>query len=292
MSYREHAPPAALAPWLECVWERRGDGAPVRVLPDGCVDVVWTEGDDTLIVGANTSAFIVPLAPGTRVAGARFAPGAGPALLGLAAEELRDAKVAIEEVRAGDGARLAAQLDSHADPASGLVEWLSTVARDAPRPDPVVRAVVDSLRHGPTDTPLSVGRLAEQLALSERQLRRRVAAAVGYGPKLLVRVLRLYRALDAARAGDELARVAADAGYADQAHFANECRELAGAPATVLLQTWTERDRFLQDGARGERDHARHDYPTTNAHARLGDRVRGRSPGSERLLPADVRPAR
>jgi AraC-like DNA-binding protein len=76
--------------------------------------------------------------------------------------------------------------------------------------------------------------LAGELGVSSRQLRRRCEAAVGYGPKQLARVLRLQRALAAARAGEELAAVAAGAGYADQAHFAHECRELAGVPATAL----------------------------------------------------------
>jgi AraC-like DNA-binding protein len=61
-----------------------------------------------------------------------------------------------------------------------------------------------------------------------------VRAGVGYGPKLLARVLRLQRALRAARAGEELAWAALEAGYADQAHFAHECRALAGVPAGVI----------------------------------------------------------
>ena len=73
--------------------------------------------------------------------------------------------------------------------------------------------------------------------MSERQLRRRVSAAVGYGPKRLARVLRLGAALQAARTGRELAEVAIDAGYADQAHFANDCRALAGVPPSWLLET-------------------------------------------------------
>jgi AraC-like DNA-binding protein len=66
-----------------------------------------------------------------------------------------------------------------------------------------------------------------------------VVAAVGYGPKRLARILRLQRALGAATAphpeGRSLARVAAEAGYADQAHFSNECLALAGAPPRDLL---------------------------------------------------------
>ena len=42
-------------------------------------------------------------------------------------------------------------------------------------------------------------RSAHELGVSERQLRRRFAEAVGYGPKTLARVLRFQRFLDAAR---------------------------------------------------------------------------------------------
>ena len=101
--------------------------------------------------------------------------------------------------------------------------WLVAALRDQARrsvaPDPLVRAAVGRLR----DPRTRVEALADELAVSARQLRRRFEAAVGYGPKRLARVLRLERALAAARAGDELAQAAAAAGYADQAHFAHDC---------------------------------------------------------------------
>ncbi len=80
--------------------------------------------------------------------------------------------------------------------------------------------------------------VAGDLAISERQLRRRVTAAVGYGPKRLARVLRLRRALTAAEKGAGLARAALGAGYADQAHFANDCRELAGVAPSVMADSF------------------------------------------------------
>lgn len=232
MSYREHAPPSALAPWLACTWERSaGDGLPVRVLPDGCVDVVWTEGGGTQIVGANTTAFVVSLGAGRRVVGARLRPGAAPGLLGVAGEAVRDARVPVAEVWGSDGLRLARTLDEHADPVGGLRAALLARAARAERPDLLVdEAVARLARRGTV-----VARLAGELGVSERQLRRRVSAAVGYGPKRLARVLRLERALTAARAGDELARVAVEAGYADQAHFTNDCRALAGVPPSAAL---------------------------------------------------------
>lgn len=232
MSYREHVPPAGLAPWLACTWERQADGrAPVRVVPDGCIDVVWIEGAGTHIVGANTTAFLVPFAAATHVIGARLRPGAAPALLGVAGDAVRDARVPLEQVWGSDGARLASSLDDAADPLQLLRAGLLARAARAEPPDPLVRHAVTRL--GRPDVVVTA--LARELAVSERQLRRRVAAAVGYGPKRLARVLRLGRALQAASAGDDLARVALDAGYADQAHFANDCRALAGVPPSVVL---------------------------------------------------------
>ncbi|WTA56849.1 helix-turn-helix domain-containing protein [Kitasatospora purpeofusca] len=92
--------------------------------------------------------------------------------------------------------------------------------------------------------------LATELGLSERQLRRRVTDAVGYGPKTLHAVLRFRRALARARSGGGggggdggggagavpgLAAVAAQAGYADQAHLTREVRRWSGVSPTVLL---------------------------------------------------------
>jgi AraC-like DNA-binding protein len=52
---------------------------------------------------------------------------------------------------------------------------------------------------------------------------------------VLQRVLRFDRAVRMARRGTELASVAYETGYADQAHLAREVRALAGVPMTTLL---------------------------------------------------------
>jgi AraC-like DNA-binding protein len=219
-TYREHAPPAELAPWLECIWERRGEpGPPVRVLPDGCIDVLWLESEGTCLVGPNTTAFLTQPALGAHVVGARFHPGAAPALLGVSAEELLDARVPFP-----------LPLDCPPD-AGRLARLLVDRLGGASLPDPLVQETTRRL----TRPRVEIAALATDLGVSERQLRRRVTEAVGYGPKRLARVLRLLRAVDEARSGGELARVALDAGYADQAHFAHECRELAGVSPSRLI---------------------------------------------------------
>jgi len=88
------------------------------------------------------------------------------------------------------------------------------------------------------------------LALSERQLRRRFLDAVGYGPKTLARILRFQRFLALAKPGENLAALAYEAGYADQAHLTRECRRLGARTPAELVAAGAapagERVRFVQ----------------------------------------------
>ncbi len=225
--YRERA---ALTSPGAVVWsrERAADAAgDVRVLPDGCMDLIWADGA-LLVAGPDTTAKVVHGRAGDSYVGLRFSSGTGPGVLGVPARELRDLRVPLQAVWPQQRAReLAERIGEATDRAAAL----EAVAAAGPaRPDRVAEGVLRGLRHG-----MSVARLAQELAVSERQLRRRCLDAFGYGPKTLDRVLRLERALGPARAGVPFAEVALRAGYADQAHLAREVRALAGVPLGRLL---------------------------------------------------------
>jgi AraC-like DNA-binding protein len=234
-SYVEHRPRGAER-WIECVWERSGGarGALARVIPDGCMDLVWSHESGLLVVGANTSAFLAELAPDSSALGVRMHPGCAPPLLGVSAEELRDGRAPGGPLWDGVGARLEHELEVAPDSATRralLIGALQARGRAAPSPDPLVRGLVGRLVARPGER---LRPLARDLGVSERQLRRRVISQVGYGPKRLGRVLRLRRALADVQAGADLAEAAFGAGYADQAHFTNDCGELAGATPAAL----------------------------------------------------------
>jgi AraC-like DNA-binding protein len=237
VSYREFPVGAVLEPWAECLWVRVGSGerdAYARIVPDGCMDLLWSERGGLAVVGANTTAFVSPLMPGDSVLGVRLHPGAAPPLLGIPAPELLDGRVPAAALWGAAGARLEQALYEAPDVrerARLLVGFLSTRAERSPAPDSLVRAAAARLGRA------QVSEVADELAISERHLRRLVIAEVGYGPKRLGRVLRLRRALARVRAGFELAEVAFDSGYADQAHFANDCRALAGVSPSVFSKT-------------------------------------------------------
>ncbi|MFF5104336.1 helix-turn-helix domain-containing protein [Streptomyces sp. NPDC000134] len=212
------------------VWTTVPDGTGTgRVLPDGCMDLLWNEGR-LLVAGPDTRAYLPGGADG-RWAGVRFFPGTAPALLGAPAHELRDRRVDLAGLwPAGEVRRLAARIDAAPDPARALEDLALSRAADAGPPDPLTRRIVAALAEG-----RPVARTADGLGLSARALHRRSLAAFGYGPKTLARVLRLQRALALARTGVPLAETAARTGYADQAHLTRDVRALTGLTPTELL---------------------------------------------------------
>jgi AraC-like DNA-binding protein len=206
------------------------------VLPDGCTDLIWTQGRGTSVAGPDTGPVRTTMAAGTVIVGARFRPSAGGPALGMPLSELRDQRVDLADLRPADARRLSATLD----PAIAADRLLDVTGA---RPDLAV-ARAARLLHDPRARAEDV---ADDIGLSLRQLRRRCHDAVGYGPKTLQRVLRFRRFVsridalppdpaDADLPGPDLASLAAQAGYADQAHLTRECGRLAGLTPAALAR--------------------------------------------------------
>jgi AraC-like DNA-binding protein len=158
----------------------------------------------------------------------------------MPASELLDVHVRLEELLGREASELAERLgESDGDEeAFGVIEG-AIGSRIEEAPDPLVLAATRRLGFPGS----RVDQLAESLGISDRQLRRRFHQAVGYGPKTLDRVLRFRRLVaqaGAVAAGEsDLARVAADLGYADQAHMNRDCLRLSGLTPTALVTLWT-----------------------------------------------------
>lgn len=239
-TYRERPSAAVLAADVVCTWTQRvapGPGHHVqRVVPDGCIDVIWRDGR-LEVAGPDTAPVLAVLTPGDTVVGVRFRPGHAPGYLGIAACELADARVALGELWGTDASRLADRLArAHdSDEAERILE--RAVAARAPSTsllDPIADAAAQLL-DGPDAA--RVADVAPRLGLSERQLHRRCTSAFGYGPKTLARILRFQRFIRAARRtpSASYARLAAECGYADEAHLARDCRALGGVTPGQLV---------------------------------------------------------
>lgn len=162
-------------------------------------------------------------------------PPAFRALFGAPAGELAERTVALEDLL-GPGAALLAERLADAPDAGArfavLDEVLLAAARRAPppaRPD-IERAWALLRRSGGR---MRIEALADALGCSRRHLAKRFAEEVGAPPKLAARLMR-FEAVRARLGSVPLARLAAEHGFADQAHLAREFRELAGRSPTAF----------------------------------------------------------
>ena len=100
-----------------------------------------------------------------------------------------------------------------------------------------------------TDTggTLRVEELAREVGWSRRHLTEKFRAETGLGLKAAARVIRFEAACDRLLAPDHpsLAQVAAEGGYADQAHLSRDFRDLAGEPATTWLSPRLTNDTLV-----------------------------------------------
>jgi len=258
--YREWAPHASLQGHVRCLWINDLSGSRsewLQVVPDGCVDIVWT-GETLCVAGPDTRPILTRMQCGAIVVGVRFHPGAASAWLGQPLRETVNVRVPLAEFWRDDAARLldraapgrsAEQLA--ADLEALLVGRLAAVGLADPQIAFLRRAAGDNCM----TTGLRLDQLAAHVGLSERTLRRRCLDAFGYGFKTLDRVLRFQRffRLAARLEKHNLADMAARAGYADQAHMTREVRRMSGATAGEFVGQAEQIGRFVQDSRRRTR---------------------------------------
>lgn len=250
MTYLERAPHPLLRPYVDRFWWRvASDSSSIgnasddtaRILPDGCSDVLvdLTRGSAS-VVGAMTRATVVASPASLSLAAVRFRPGAAMFLLGVAADELTDARVPVEELPAP---WLRTCRREHASPAvavAAIERLLLERLGAAPPPDPSRRRVAQAVRTLLLSPSTPIQELAGDLGWTRQHLRRVFRQHVGIGPKELARIGRLQRAVHRLQSapGIDIARVALELGYFDQAHMARDFRELAGVtPATARSAT-------------------------------------------------------
>ncbi len=211
------------------LWHRVTDGRVGRVVPDGCMDLMWF--DDRLVVaGPDTVVHLSEPSVGSVVTGLRLGPGWGPRVFGVPASELRDQRADLDAVWPVAEVRALSEAVALAGHRGQALESIASARLAGSGPQPIVLDIARRLGQGD-----SVDEVARAVGLSSRQLRRASHDAFGYGPKTLARVLRLQSALDLVRSGRPPAGAAASAGYFDQAHLAREVRGLTGTTLRELM---------------------------------------------------------
>jgi AraC-like DNA-binding protein len=209
-------------------------GRSLQRLPDGRTTLVLRVGEgerqgDLTVAGPRTRALFKNSTGHARVVVLRLKPGWSAPLLGVPANALTDRYVPLQDIWGDAGGDLCLELLA----ARSLPELLDRLARAItarsdqtfePASARLARRAARLLEAGE----VRVEAVAKQLGVTSRHLRRAFTESVGIGPKDFARAVRLQRAVQLAATSDGWVRIAAAAGYYDQAHLIADFRELVG----------------------------------------------------------------
>ncbi|MFJ8628256.1 DUF6597 domain-containing transcriptional factor [Kitasatospora sp. NPDC093550] len=234
ISVERLVPEPGVARFVEYYWLVRWDlrGLPPyeqKVLAHPHVHLVF-EAPRARVYGVDRALFVRRLEGAGHVLGVRFRAGAFRPFAGRPVISLADRSVPAADYFGPAVDRLTPLLLSgdQGGPAALADAFLRS---RLPEPDPVadeVAAMVDRI----TGTPdlRRVDDLAEEFGLGVRRLQRLFAEYVGASPKWVLRRARLHEAAERAASGGELdlAALAAELGYADQAHLTRDFTAAVG----------------------------------------------------------------
>lgn len=217
-------------------------GLPSRCLTivlslDEPVGVAWpgqpVDKFQALVGGLHSSAVWICESP--NVAGIQLAltPAGSRALLGVPPGELGSLVIDLDDVLGLPARRLAEQVrekDSWDERFALIQQTMLKAWKDEPLPEPRAEVGWAWRRLCETAGGVGVQELATEVGWSRRHLTERFHAEYGLAPKVFARVLRFERAVGRIRRQPtaRLADIAADVGYADQAHLTREWQAIAG----------------------------------------------------------------
>ncbi|MFD7241023.1 DUF6597 domain-containing transcriptional factor [Streptomyces massasporeus] len=243
--FRRHEPAEPLRRYIEWYWLIDWDlPAPYasHIVPHPAVNLTfqWDEAEGppyAEVTGVALGLYTRKLTGRGRVCGAKFRPGGfRPYTPEVPVSRWTGRALPAREVFpriTGDTARTVVTAAGDRAKVAALDALLLSLPHT---PDPQADLAVDLVRHIRADrTVRRVGDFARAEGLSVRALQRLFATCVGVSPKWVILRYRIHEALEQAGTRDDIdwAGLAADLGYADQAHLVRDFTATVGVPPTA-----------------------------------------------------------
>lgn len=240
MYYNEIYPPDDLKQVAQCFWQfeiaPNVPTQPFSIIPDGCISITYCRFGHGIppalrITGPRLEALEIPLRPGTIYWGIRLTAYPGAALLRLPAAKLRDQLADAVVATPTLAKALVDKLEecvTGEEAARAYWDVLRNATSQMHEVDNRLVRAINQIMSSEGAEPISD--VAEAIGLSVRQLQRIFLTETGLSPKEFARVRRLRCSFVSMRKGQGPgAEVAADKGYADQAHLNKDCRGIMRA---------------------------------------------------------------
>ena len=239
-----HPPPAALADVVETYWTGSWDlrGEPPHVtelISDPCVHLVYEWGDrgrSARVVGVWTHLWRRELADRGHVVGVKLRAGVASAVVAAPICAFNNVITPLTTVlpTAPKPTQIVGESGSQPDAFEVLSAWLLANAKAGPD-HARAQTLVETIKGDPEITSVDV--LAESSGIGLRTVQRLFREHVGPSPKLVIRRHRLQEVAVRLDRGESisLAGLAADLGYADQAHLTRDFKAMVGKTPTGFL---------------------------------------------------------
>ena len=245
MNYKEYQSNNLLSPYIETYWVSSGfggEGEFYKILPDGCVDIIFSLDRDRAtfyanIVGTMTTYLEISYPHTVQIFGIRFKPAGITAFTRIPADEFTDR---IVELSMADTLfdksfyetlpekQSIEEIVAHTD--SYLINRIPYIYRAENR---IIRAV-DLIYSAKGQ--LSPAKVASEVCLCQRHFERKFKSAIGVSPKTFSKIIRFKETLRCLRNQPckDLLWVAIECGYYDHTHLIKEFKTFSGNTPTAL----------------------------------------------------------
>ncbi|MBL7744599.1 MAG: helix-turn-helix transcriptional regulator [Chitinophagaceae bacterium] len=250
MNYQVYTPSRELQVFVKCFWTLEADSkeepSRQRVLPDGCMEMIFHYGDlykqyfedgsfvvqpRSFIFGQITRYIEIEPTGASGIVSARFHPEGLSPFLKIPVSALENKAVSMGDLFGGKGHDLEKEILS----ATGnlqrikiIEQFLLSLLADPGTADTITKNCVDAIFR--SQGQIAVADLAGKMNINRRNIERKFAATVGMSPKQLSKAVRLQAALKMLQENNfsSLTSLAYDNGYYDQAHFIKDFKEFTG----------------------------------------------------------------
>lgn len=244
MTYSQSTPHPHLTNYIDAYWTAKGGGkglATEKILPDGCVDLIFNLGDDcktdngnftmqnnkVYLVGTMTRFKVTNFNPQTNLLGIRFRPAAFSSFYKFCSlDEITDMTIEFDKALSPD-------LQKPIENSSASLNHFFLNKLAIPKHN--LLSIIDYIKNhkGQTD----VQTLAKQHFTTTRQLERSFKVQLGISPKEFIKIVRFQFALELIQKNfynQSLLDIAFQCGYYDHAHLTNEIKRFSGAVPSQL----------------------------------------------------------
>jgi AraC-like DNA-binding protein len=245
MQYREFQPNVLLSPYIDSYWmsaDFGGKGESYIILPDGCVDIIFTfdkieEIFYAKIVGTMTSFFEVSYPQSVQMFGIRFKPAGITAFTRVPIDEFTNKNTELTLVDTlFDKSFFETIPEKHS--VSEMIAYTDNYFFNklplTYRSEKQIIRAVDLIYF--SNGQLSPSKIASEVCLCQRHFERKFKSVIGISPKTFAKVIRFKHALRCLRnyPYKDLLSVTIECGYYDHTHLIKDFKTFSGNTPALM----------------------------------------------------------